>query len=410
MRITFLCRSLESGKDGVGDYCRRLAGELIRRGHACGVIALNDPYVLRTASADQSIEGTPVPSLRLPDSLSRGSRTVAARRWLEAFKPDWVSLQFVPYGFDPRGLCFGLGPWLKSINSQASWHVMFHELWLGLGENSPVKERLIGCLQRRTVLNAIGHLHSRVIHTHAQPYQIVLGREKIKADILPLFSNIPFAAGAAWDDVLKPLINEATGGQPPRESFYLAGVMGAVHGQWKAGETVATILPLARRFQKRLVLVFLGKNNLSREALNELRSGLRDQATVIVTGERPSTEISRILQTLDLGLATTPWQAIQKSGSAVAMLEHGLPVLVSRDDWRLRGADAPFTWANSQILTPQQFGELNALPMRDAGFPCDHGVKDVAGQLVAALTTAAAQEPAALAGKRPTALLADPIS
>jgi hypothetical protein len=38
------------------------------------------------------------------------------------------------------------------------------------------------------------------------------------------------------------------------------------------------------------------------------------------------------LQSIDFGLATTPWQLIGKSASTAAMLDHGLPVIVSRDD------------------------------------------------------------------------------
>ena len=35
---------------------------------------------------------------------------------------------------------------------------------------------------------------------------------------------------------------------------------------------------------------------------------------------------------IDFGIATTPWELIGKSGATAAMLDHGLPVIVSRDD------------------------------------------------------------------------------
>ena len=41
MKLIFICGSLEPGRDGVGDYTRRLAGELIRQGHQIAIIALN---------------------------------------------------------------------------------------------------------------------------------------------------------------------------------------------------------------------------------------------------------------------------------------------------------------------------------------------------------------------------------
>jgi hypothetical protein len=45
MKIIFLCGSLEPGCDGVGDYTRRLAGELIKQGHHIAAVALNDQYL-----------------------------------------------------------------------------------------------------------------------------------------------------------------------------------------------------------------------------------------------------------------------------------------------------------------------------------------------------------------------------
>jgi hypothetical protein len=53
-------------------------------------------------------------------------------------------------------------------------------------------------------------------------------------------------------------------------------------------------------------------------------------------GEQSAADISQLLQNADFGIATSPWQLIGKSGSAAAMLDHGLPVIVNRDDWHLR--------------------------------------------------------------------------
>ena len=52
----------------------------------------------------------------------------------------------------------------------------------------------------------------------------------------------------------------------------------------------------------------------------------------------------------DLGIASHPWALIGKSGAAAAMLEHGLPVLVPRDDWRLRGASTSSANATDVLL------------------------------------------------------------
>ncbi|HTO03796.1 MAG TPA: hypothetical protein VL069_08850, partial [Opitutus sp.] len=57
---------------------------------------------------------------------------------------------------------------------------------------------------------------------------------------------------------------------------------------------------------------------------------------VIDLGPQPPEVISQVLQAADFGVATHPWALLEKSGSTVALLEHGLPVLVPRDDWESR--------------------------------------------------------------------------
>lgn len=386
IKIAFICGSLEPGRDGVGDYTRRLSGELIRLGHLVVMAGVNDGYVSEIVLEQQEIEGTTVSVLRLPNVLSWKERAIKTRQWLNGFNPDWLSLQFVPFGFHPKGLHFGLGKFLASINSKASWHVMFHELWLGLGDNSTVKHRILGRLQRYIILDLMRCLCPRKVHTQAEPYRMALMRTNIIASILPLFGNIPRVDAEGWDGLLEPLVTKAAGKPQERSDLYLAGILGMVHPEWNVEHAVNTLQPLVNRFQKRLVLVFHGKNNLEPKAINHLRLNLKGRADVVMAGERTALEITKILQTLDLGLATSPRQIIQKSGSVAAMLEHGLPVLVTRDDWRLCGWESPPVETSSQLISPIQFSRLVTLPSRNPQSPGDSAVKRVADQLIEAFS------------------------
>jgi hypothetical protein len=67
-------------------------------------------------------------------------------------------------------------------------------------------------------------------------------------------------------------------------------------------------------------------------------------------GERSFDEISRFLSYLDFGVATVPLPLIGKSSSVAAMLDHGLPVIVNRDDVHFRGI--PRTDPVSDLLIP----------------------------------------------------------
>jgi hypothetical protein len=162
MKIAFIVSSLEPGRDGVGDYTRRLAGELIRQGHECQIVALNEKVESRKQKAEnrnptsdlrlltsgfsetQHSEGTEVPCLRLPGSLGWPERTTLARKWVDAFNPDWVSLQFVPFGFQSKGLPFGLPRQLKVIIGSRPLHWMFHELWVLWRFPLSLRKRLLG--------------------------------------------------------------------------------------------------------------------------------------------------------------------------------------------------------------------------------------------------------------------------
>jgi hypothetical protein len=49
-----------------------------------------------------------------------------------------------------------------------------------------------------------------------------------------------------------------------------------------------------------------------------------------------------MLRALDLGISANPLALTGKSGSVAAMREHGLPVCIVRDDFRLRAGQTPF--------------------------------------------------------------------
>jgi hypothetical protein len=311
-------------------------------------------------------------------------RVAQARAWLDAFGPDWISLQFVPFGFHPKGLCFGLGKHLAAMNAQASWHVMFHELWLGLEEGTPVKHRIWGALQRRVAMDVMARLRPRVVHTQAAPHRIVLQRNGITAAILPLFGNLPCAGKDGWSGLLEPLVTKTAGARLDRGELYLAGVLGRVPPEWSLQRVLEILGPLTERSHKRLVLVFFGKNLLPPAAIEVFNNVARGRADLVFAGERTDVEMSEILQAVDLGLATTPGQMVQKSGAVAAMLEHGLTVLTTRDDWRLRGSEVPQLEAPG-LLWPEQFRSLSALPERNIGTAQGSSVEDVASRMIAAL-------------------------
>ena len=168
MKILFLCGSLELGRDGVGDYTRRLAGELIRQGHQAAIIALNDRHVEFKLDEKQEIETISVLVLRLPSSMSANERFVQAENYIQEFNPKWLSLQYVPFSFQDKGLPIGLGRKLARIGKGRNWHVMFHELWVGMNVEASFKLKIWGIIQREITSSILKQLRPLVIHTQSK--------------------------------------------------------------------------------------------------------------------------------------------------------------------------------------------------------------------------------------------------
>lgn len=346
MKILFFCGSLEPGRDGVGDYTRRLAAACAARGHTCTVIALHDPAAGRMIDLSDDA----VRLIRLPAGEPWPDRLATARQHLERLAPDWVSWQLVAQGFHPRGF-------LPSDLLQAAaglrgtrCHVMLHELWLGLEVGSGWRAGTIGWLQQRSVLCLLDQLDPDCVSTSNPAYQQALAREGFAAGVLGLFGNVPVAPDLPERNRLLGRWLSDGGAWP-----LVVVTFGTLHPQWQPAATADWLNATAWRLHRRPVLLALGRTGFHAAAILDRLA--REGVAVGVTGELDETTVSHLLQAADLGLAPHPWALIGKSGAAAAMLDHGLPVLVPRDDWQLRGNGAP----NAASATDPLLERLNGL-------------------------------------------------
>lgn len=369
MYIVFVGGTVEPGRDGVGDYARLLAAELVRQGCRCALLGLKDPFVEKAALGAQESDGVLLPALRLPASLGERDRRRLAGTWLREEKPDWLSLQFVPFAFHPKGLVFGLGGTLKSIAPGCRWHFMFHELWLGLGRRPKWKHRLWGFFQRRLILEMIRICRPARIDTQSSLHLAALHREGIaRARRLPLFGNVPFASlpegrRSVLDAALERLSGGVGVGCLTKGRFYVALVFGSVYREWNFRENVTVLARLARKDGYRLVIAFVGRNGIASDDWCRFRSEAEGDAELLRLGELTKEELSHVLRQGDLGLATTPLSLIEKSGTAAAMLEHGLALVVSR--WNLDDIGGkPGSPGSATLLSLDELAARQTLPHR----------------------------------------------
>lgn len=330
MRIVFLCGSLEPGRDGVGDYTRQLAGELIRLGHFVSAIALYDRHLVETQKEDQLSEGIKLAILRLPYKLNEKYRFQQAKEWIEGFEPELISLQFVPFSFHPLGFTHKLTSNLRLFKGKFHWHIMFHEPWVGGSSITSLKDRLWGIVQGIFIKMMVRTLKPTLVHTSNRYYQLILKRGGIPAKILPLSSNIPICG-----DTKKSLLGEFInlGIRPEaRHLWCVLGVFGTVRQS-------VDFCPLLKEIKMEMAaqgrcLAFLSIGRTGKFAVkifHEIAAEFKDEVLIHQFGERSFKDISAFLQMIDYGVSAVPDPLLGKSGAVSAMRLHGLKVLVPGD-------------------------------------------------------------------------------
>lgn len=326
-----LCSGLEPGRNGVGDYCRTLAAKLVRLGIECLILALNDHFVKEEYRSDE--EDGRLVLVRLPAHFSIGQKSRAIAAQIRDWRPDWISLQFVCYGFHPKGLVFKEIFWLPPLFRGHFLHVMLHELWVGRGMSASRRNVLVGVLQKRLIIRLLRRLQPRVLHTSNYFYQKMLSDCGIKAEVLPLFGSIPVSStkDEAW---LFAAIRNRDGPDlsVKRKEFWLLGLFGGISREWPAEQLYAGLLPIARSAGKSIVVLSAGHAGGNADALFSRWRALFPAINFVMLGPLPTYRISQFFNAIDVGLTSYPLYLLGKSSSTIAMMEHGLPVIASWGD------------------------------------------------------------------------------
>lgn len=344
MEIVFICGTLEPGCDGVGDYVDRLAEELSGSGHRVSILAINDGFV-NNDNIDDIVPGliNQVRILRIPSILPEKHRIELSKAWLKQLDPHWVSLQFVPFSFQSKGLPFALGSFLKKLEAGFKWHIMFHELWVGMPKGTSSKHIIWGWLQKQIIKALIVKLRPQSIHTACKLYHAQLSRLKFNVKHLPLFSNIPVKARAYQLQHVEsavPVINgDDNWFNSPNFSEISLIIFGTIHPQAQ----LARFIELASKFMERhglkIKLTLVGRCGTCQELW--VSSCMSAGISVDVKGELPAETISYLLSNADVGISTSAFAMVDKSGTVAAMLEHKLPVICVGQTWIARDVDTP---------------------------------------------------------------------
>ena len=324
MKILFICGSAEPGKDGVGDYIRRLCGELLFIGHEAHILSLCDHKVILFTAEKQVIEETEVIVHRIPVSSSNNQRIIWSQEILNNFQPDWISLQFVPYSFNPKGLPFWLPSFLQKLKGNHKWQIMFHELWIGMDLNASFKDKCIGLFQQKIVSNFFKKIDVKVINTQSDLYKSKIVELGYNSQILPLFSNI----------IKNKELNAKTVAEKLELKFC---IFGSIHYGAPVEKFINELKQVLSVLKEKKILKFVFIGHCGAAMVEWEKVLLANKINFEITGFVSDEEISTLLSGCQYGISTTPYILSQKSGSLAAMFDHQLPVLCVARNWKVKG-------------------------------------------------------------------------
>src|ERR1700733_14083394 len=145
-RIAFITPS-SGATHGIGAYVPLFAGEAVRLGAEGAILSINEPHEPNSWSETLVVDGSKVIDVhRWGQFIDYETKCREGRARLEAFKPDWVSLEFEFYCYADHGNLSGLSRNLPAMIRGFRLHVMMHELWVQLHADS-VRERAKGMVR-----------------------------------------------------------------------------------------------------------------------------------------------------------------------------------------------------------------------------------------------------------------------
>ncbi|MDB5395211.1 MAG: hypothetical protein JWM91_2717 [Rhodospirillales bacterium] len=329
--ICMICSELETGRNGVGDYSRRLGEALEALGHKVTLVSVNDRFVDQPVGLSRSGIGSVV---RIPVSLPVEERFMLARRAMDHHDPDWISLQFVCWGFGKHGVVSEQLRHLQQITRGRNLHLMFHEPWFeswsgdGLNTLRRFKLGALGQAQKISISLLNRAVRPKISHTSNSYYQRVFKSVRIETKLLPLFGNIPVSGVRDWSVLRGLMISRGElRVEEGRDRILLIGLFGGLNILCPVFDAFRRIAHLAIATGRRPVILSFGHVGPDGDRIIAEWKGAFPDIEFGQIGPLDDHMVSICINGLDAAITTHPWQVIGRSGSVAALLEHGIPVI-----------------------------------------------------------------------------------
>lgn len=334
MRVALVCGTYAPKQDGVADYVRRLAEAL----PAVGVDA-----VIAAAHARDGVGGREGAArrkgLQAPDHVAVTDRwspsgALRAARALGRLGCDLVHVQYAPsaYGFSP-----GVGllpaalrtPLVTTLHEYGWWSWPARlpgALWRGL-ERAGVYDRESGLLAPRSrALIVTNDAHARAVRA----------RHRREPDLIPVGANV---SGSVPDRlVAAAAVRRRLGVPADRPLLVFFGFVHPVKGVRELIDALRLLQDAGRPVHLAVVGGFASLALPGQEAASfraEIDRRIADRAVealVSVLGYREPDEVAELLAAADGVVLPFTAGVTTKSGSLIAALAHGAPVLATIAD------------------------------------------------------------------------------
>jgi hypothetical protein len=282
LKICFITSQKESKQCGISDYVELITQELEKLGHHI------ERYFIHKDSEELT---------DLPDA-------------------DLYSIQFAPYAYANNGMPKTILNFLAKELCSKRVHLNFHEIWVGAYPRANWKESGIGWLQKNLTVHFINKCKPAWVTSSNAAALDRLKLAGIPARFLYLFGNIPHSANS----------KVTPKGQTLKVAFFGTPYVDFPYD--KLGEFFSTLSNISG---KKLEIILIGRQREDAGSDHLYSMCKKNDFLTERTGEFSTDLISEQLQECSLGVSTTPYDVIGKSGATAAMLEHGLPVLAYDD-------------------------------------------------------------------------------
>lgn len=282
MKICFITGQKKSKQCGITDYVELITQELQKLGHEI------ERYFINKDSEELT---------DLPDA-------------------DLYSIQFAPYAYANNGIPKTVLNFLAKKLCNKKVHINFHEIWVGAYPRANWKEKGIGWIQRNLIHAFINKCKPTWITSSNAAALDRLKQLGAPARFLYLFGNIPFSANA----------KATTKGQTLKVAFF-----GTPYADFPYDKLGNFFSALTNTSGKKLEIILIGRQREDAGSDHLYSMCKKNEFLIERTGELSTNLISEQIYESSLGVSTTPYDGIGKSGATAAMFEHGLPVLAYDD-------------------------------------------------------------------------------